>query len=135
MARKKDISRRRKTIMLDMNNKYKIQMLQAKLVEISENSISFSYAVEKVLAYSLQLTNKAAPSVRNEFPSDRVTIMISAKIDAKIKMALSHDIRECAKEQCTMPATSYSRIINSLLIHGLDAGAEKKIISNAKKGI
>lgn len=35
--------------MIDANNKYKLQMLQAKLIEVSERSISFSYVIEKML--------------------------------------------------------------------------------------
>ena len=49
MARKKDESARRKTIMLDIDNRHKLQMLQARLIETSTKSVSFSFVVEEML--------------------------------------------------------------------------------------
>ncbi len=49
MARKKDENARRKTIMLDVNNRAKLQMLQATLIEKSMCSVSFSHVVEEML--------------------------------------------------------------------------------------
>ena len=61
---------------------------------------------------------------RNEFPSDRVTIMISAKVDARIKMDLAKEITICAKNQCKMPSTSYSRVINDTLTKAFEKHIE-----------
>ena len=49
MARKKDVNARRKTIMLDVDNRAKLQMLQATLIEKSLKSVSFSYVIEEML--------------------------------------------------------------------------------------
>ena len=42
-------SYRRKTIMLDINNRHKLQLLQAKLIEKTQNTVSFSYVLAEVL--------------------------------------------------------------------------------------
>ena len=53
MARKKTGLTRRKTIMLDINNKYRLKMLQSKLIEITGNTISFSYVIQTMLQGAL----------------------------------------------------------------------------------
>ena len=53
MSRKKGGPSRRKTIMLDINNKYRLKMLQSKLIEISGNTISFSYVIQIMLQGAL----------------------------------------------------------------------------------
>jgi len=45
----KDKKFRRKTIMIDAFNHYKLQQLQAKLIEKTSSSVSFSYVVVEVL--------------------------------------------------------------------------------------
>ena len=72
---------------------------------------------------------------RNEFPADRVTIMISARVHAKVSLMLARIIKECAKEQCNAPSSSYSRVVNLMLAESFDKGNDKKIISQAKKGL
>ena len=72
------------------------------------------------------------PKRRNDFPSDRVTIMISAAVDARIKMDLAKEITECAKQQCKLPATSYSRVINVVLKKAFEKGIDKKVIAALK---
>lgn len=42
-------SYRRKTIMLDINNRHKLQLLQAKLIEKTKGTVSFSYVLEEML--------------------------------------------------------------------------------------
>jgi hypothetical protein len=49
MARKKDENARRKTIMLDVDNRAKLQMLQASMIEKSTTGVSFSRVVEEML--------------------------------------------------------------------------------------
>ncbi len=72
------------------------------------------------------------PKRRNDLPADRVTIMISAAVDAKIKMDLAKEITVCAKQQCKLPSTSYSRIINDTLKKAFEKGIDKKIINATK---
>lgn len=76
--------------------------------------------------------SKPGAKRRNDFPSDRVTIMISAKIDARLKMDLAKEITLCAKNQCKLPSTSYSRIINDTLTKAFEKGIDKKVINAAK---
>ena len=49
MARKKDENARRKTVMLDVDNRARLQMLQATLIEKSMGTVSFSFVVEEML--------------------------------------------------------------------------------------
>lgn len=49
VIRKQGNIKKRKTIMLDENNGHKLRALQAKLIELSNTSISFSYVIEKML--------------------------------------------------------------------------------------
>lgn len=49
MARKKDRNARRKTIMLDVDNRAKLKLLQANLIERTTGSVSFSYVIEEML--------------------------------------------------------------------------------------
>ena len=72
------------------------------------------------------------PKRRNDFPADRVTIMISAAVDAKIKMDLAKEFTECAKQQCKMPSTSYSRVINQNIKKAFEKGIDKKVIAALK---
>ena len=72
------------------------------------------------------------PKRRNEFPADRVTIMISAAIDTKLKMDLAKEIAVGAKNQSKLPSTSYSRIINEILKKAFERGLDKKIIAAMK---
>jgi hypothetical protein len=58
--------------------------------------------------------------------------MISAAVDAKLKMDLSKEIAQCAKNQCKLPSTSYSRIINETLKKAFEKGFDKKIIAAMK---
>jgi len=76
--------------------------------------------------------SKPGAKRRNEFPADRVTIMISAAVDAKLKLDLAKEITICAKNQCKLPSTSYSRIINETIKKAFQKGIDKKII-NAQK--
>jgi hypothetical protein len=76
--------------------------------------------------------SKPGAKRRNDFPADRVTIMISAAVDARIKMDLAKEITECAKAQCKMPSTSYSRIINQVIKKAFEKHIDKKVIAAVK---
>ena len=77
--------------------------------------------------------SKPGAKRRNEFPADRITIMISANLHAKINLVLANDIKQCAKDNCDLPSTSYSRIINKLLNESFSKNHDKVIILKAKK--
>ena len=77
--------------------------------------------------------SKPGAKRRNEFPADRITIMIPSDIHTKINLVLSQDIKQCAKENCDLPSTSYSRIVNRLLNESFSKNHDKVIISRAKK--
>ena len=70
---------------------------------------------------------------RNDFPADRVTIMISAAVDTKLKVDLAHAIADSAKTRSQMLSTSYSRIINEIIKKAFEKGIDKKIIAAYKK--
>lgn len=70
---------------------------------------------------------------RNEFPADRITIMLGEKMDTKIKMDMANTIKQLAKQRSKSPSTSYSRIVNNALVHAFEKGYDKKLISDAKK--
>ena len=55
MKRAKGTKFIRKTIMIDANNHYRLQQLQAKLIAKTESTISFSYVVDEVLRSSLKI--------------------------------------------------------------------------------
>lgn len=70
---------------------------------------------------------------RNDFPSERVTIMLDDEIDAQLKFDLAREIEMCAKNKCKLPSTSYSRVINIALHKAIEKGIDKKIIADAIK--
>jgi hypothetical protein len=76
--------------------------------------------------------SKPGAKRRNEFPADRITIMISAAVDAKIKLDLAKEITICAKNLCKMPSTSYSRVINQIIKKAFEKGIDKKILASLK---
>ncbi len=55
MKRAKGTEFIRKTIMIDANNHYRLQQLQAKLIAKTESTISFSYVVDEVLRSLLKV--------------------------------------------------------------------------------
>ncbi len=69
---------------------------------------------------------------RNEFPADRITIMIDGEVDARLKMELAKLIMKCAKDRCKTPSTSYSRVLNSSLKESFMKEYDKKILKDAK---
>lgn len=70
---------------------------------------------------------------RNDFPADRVTIMISAAVDTKLKVDLAQQIANGAKIQTKMLSTSYSRVINETIKKAFEKGIDKKIIASYKR--
>ncbi len=70
---------------------------------------------------------------RNDFPADRVTIMISAAVDTKLKVDLAREIADGAKSQTKMLSTSYSRVINETIKKAFEKGIDRKIIAAYKK--
>ena len=61
MDRKKRTLPRRKTVMLDANNHYRLQYLQSKLLEKSEYSISFSFVVNEMIRKVRILQSEIVP--------------------------------------------------------------------------
>lgn len=70
---------------------------------------------------------------RNDFPSERVTVMLDDDIDAEIKYDLARVIAQAAKSKSKLPSTSYSRMINVALVKAFEKGIDKKIIADATK--
>ena len=70
---------------------------------------------------------------RNDWTSERVTVMLDDAIDAEIKYDLARMIAHLAKSNSKLPSTSYSRMINVALVKAFDKGIDKKIIADAIK--
>jgi len=49
MNRKKRSKVRRRTIMIDADNQYKLKILQANLIEKTNSTVSFSYVIGAIL--------------------------------------------------------------------------------------
>ena len=49
MSRTKDGKIRRRTIMIDADNQYKLKILQAKLIEKTNSTMSFSSVIDAIL--------------------------------------------------------------------------------------
>lgn len=70
---------------------------------------------------------------RNSFPGNRISIVISASTDTKIKLKLASDIIQHTKSDSDLPTMSYSRVVNNALTMAFQKGIDKKLISNAKQ--
>ena len=70
---------------------------------------------------------------RNDWTSERVTVMLDDTIDAEVKFDLAKVIAQSAKSNSKLPSTSYSRMINVALVKAFEKGIDKKIIADAIK--
>jgi len=128
VERKKRTLPRRKTVMLDANNHYRLQMLQSKLLEKSEYSISFSFVVGEMIRRTT--FSKRKIDIKKSEQADRITLMLDDDVFKKLQLELSREIRECAQNQDNDYSPSFSRVLNRSLEEAFDKNIDKKIIKD-----
>jgi len=114
--------------MLDANNHYRLQMLQSKLVEKSEASVSFSFVLNEMI--TRHTMSKGKSTVKESEQADRITLMLDDDVFAKLQLELAREIRECANMRDNDYSPSFSRVINRSLEEAFVKGIDKKILKD-----
>ena len=131
MDRKKLTLPRRKTVMLDANNHYRLQLLQSKLIEKSEMSVSFSYVINEMIRRTT--LSKSKSGIKKAEQADRITIMLDNEVFKKLQHELAREIKECANDRNNDYSPSFSRVLNRSLEEAFDKNIDKKIIKDAQR--
>lgn len=63
--------------------------------------------------------------------SNRITILIEEKVNAKLQHQLAKNIMDGAKRPTADSSTSFSRVLNDAIKEAFEKGIDKKILSDA----
>lgn len=111
----KEKTARRVTIMLDGNISKKLRSLQSAIIKSSKSGCSFSKVLNDMIRLVPDQSTHHHIIKRSTSEDERVTIMIDKPLDAIIRTDQAREILQCVKDQCELPSTSYSRVINRRL--------------------
>ena len=117
--------------MIDAHNHYKLQQLQARLIEKTNSTVSFSYVTIEMIrgyykhGYTTILTN------RKHEQADRITIMIDEEVHSKLLADYAKTLKRSAESRNYEEPTSYSRILNQVIRTAFEKGIDKKVIRDA----
>lgn len=121
MASQEQQSPRRVTLMMDGDIVKKLTMIQAKLIKETVATVSFSKVVNMYVEEGLKKkeTSNDSRTTWNHEGAKRLTVMLDAENDKKIKIRFGKHIVKCANEYCEMPSWSFSREINAIIRRAL----------------